>query len=299
MPQGGRRKRKRRQRQETSVEPGPPLTENRTRSPSSSRPKKKRRRASPTRAPSSAHALAALAWQVPPAHDVLRARALWQTCFGDTDAFTEEGGMRIEVVHEPRHFHSLAALNAQAQAAFCYPQHMKPPTRIETIRTRFITQPTGVPPTKAAALIYDTTTEPEPEPVGCVIVRLGVEQRGGGKRAFVVPLLFLAPRRRPTRRFDAAALHLLNTMALALDCDSLVLEQRIKEDDLATQRRWREGYGATLLSPGGKRTADGVAVCLEHAAMVSLHKRYTEVEERRWAAAANEGGGGGDGCNVL
>lgn len=282
---GGRCKRKRRQRQETL------LTENRARSPSSSSsscPKKKRRRASPTRAPSSA-----LAWQVPPAPDVLRARALWQTCFGDTDAFTEEGGMRMELVQEPHHFHSLAALNAQAQAAFAFPPHLKPPTRIETIRTRFHTQPTGVPPTKVAALIYDTTTEPEPEPepVGCVIVRLGVETRGGGgQRAFVVPLIFLAPQhRRPTRRFEAAALHLLDTMALALDCDTLVLEQRIKEDDLATRRRWREGYGATLLSPGGKRTADGVAVCLEHAAMVILHKRYTEAEERRWVAA--NGGG--------
>lgn len=133
-------------------------------------------------------------------------------------------------------------------------------------------------------------------------MRLGVERRegGSGQRTLVVPLLFLAPDR-ATRRFEAAALHLLNNIALALDCNALVLEQRIKEDDLAMQRRWREAYGATL-SPGGKRPADGVAVCLEHAALVDLHKRYSEAEMRRWAAMHGAGGGdGGDGdeCNLL
>lgn len=113
----------------------------------------------------------------------------------------------------------------------------------------------------------------------------------------MVPLLFLAPNHRQTRRFEAAVLHLLNTMALALDSDMLVLEQRINADDPATQRQWRDGYGATLL-PGGKRTADGVAVCLENAAVVSLHMRYTEEGERRWAAA-NGGGRGEDGYNMV
>jgi len=96
-----------------------------------------------------------------------------------------------------------------------------------------------------------------------------------------VPLLFVAPDRL-ARGFEEAVLHLLITMALALDADALVLEQRLKGSDHAGQRRWGHEYGATMsVVQAGKHPAGGLSVHFEHAAMASLHARFGEAEERR------------------
>ncbi len=104
-------------------------------------PKRQRRQqslpAAPTLTLAPAPALPLLAL-LPP--DVLRARALWRACFGDSDGFTADGGLRIEL-SQPHHYPVLASLSTQAQAAFAFPPHATPPTRLESLRKAFGAQP--------------------------------------------------------------------------------------------------------------------------------------------------------------
>lgn len=86
------------------------------------------------------------------------------------------------------------------------------------------------------------------------------------------------------------ALYLLVTMALALDCDALALEQRIPAGDEAAQRRWREAYGAIVgpVEPN-KRVEAGLSVRMEQAAMVAFHKRFSEEQMRANGGAEDVG----------
>ena len=66
--------------------------------------------------------------------------AAWRACFGDSDGFTADGGLRIEL-SQPHHYPVLASLSTQAQAAFAFPPHATPPTRLESLRKAFGAQP--------------------------------------------------------------------------------------------------------------------------------------------------------------